>query len=414
MSSTDMSSAGPAFRAEMLSPAQDARRWWLTHRFWLICIAAFVVLSLLGFFLGSGTGKTAGTLSITNPAPSGAQAAASVLRNQGVNVTAADSLAATADALAANGQGASTVLFHDPRNLLSAAQVAELSRRAEDAGAAVVAVTPAPLALQRLSPEISSTGTTAGTPAVAAQCTHPDAVAAGTIDGGAGSSAKGSLHLYKGAQTCFMPTGTAGAAGGYMAANGTGSVVVLGNAGIINNQNLASRGNAALALRLLGGAPNLIWYTASLKDIPVAEKPPTLAEFTPEWIFPASAWLLLVGVLGMLWKGRRNGPLVAEPLPVMVKSSETLTGRARLYQDARAFGTATRTLQHAALTRLAHALRLGNAAPAAAVVEAVATATGRKQYDVHALLLGDAPTSEKDMLSMAAELAALEEEVAQR
>lgn len=409
-----MSSTEQAFRAETLSPAQNARRWWMKYRFWLICIAAFVVLSLLGFFLGSGTGKTAGTLSITNPAPAGAQAAASVLRNQGVNVTAADSLAATTDALAANGQGASTVFFYDPKNLLSAKQVAELSRKAEDAGAAVVAVTPAPLALKSLSPEISSTGTTAGTPAVAAQCTHPDAEAAGTLDGGAGSSAKAPLHLYKGAQTCFMPPGKAGAAGGYMASNGAGSVVVLGNAGIINNQNLASRGNAALALRLLGGAPNLVWYTASLKDIPVAGKPPTLAEFTPEWIFPASAWLLLVGVLGMLWKGRRNGPLVAEPLPVMVKSSETLTGRARLYQDARAVDMAARTLQHAALTRLAHTLRLGNAAPAAAVVEAVATATGRKQYNVHALLLGDAPKSEKDMLSMAAELAALEEEVAQR
>ncbi|POH58423.1 DUF4350 domain-containing protein [Arthrobacter glacialis] len=409
-----MSNTEQAFRAESASPAHTMKRWWGKYRFWLICSGAFITLSLLGYFLGTGSGQTAGALSITNPAPAGAQAAASVLRTQGVTVTAADSLAAATAALDANGPGTSTVLFYDPKNLLSSAQVASLSLRAEKAGAAIVAITPAPLAVKGLSAEISSSGTTAGTPTVAPQCTQPDAVAAGMIDGSAGNNGKGPLHLYKGVQTCFMPSGTAGTAGGYLAGNGTGSVVVLGNAGIISNQNLANRGNAALAFRLLGDSPNLIWYTASVKDIPVADQPPTLAEFTPEWIFPASAWLLLVAVLGMLWKGRRNGPLVAEPLPVIVKSSETLTGRARLYQDARAVETAIQTLRQAALTRLARTLRLGNAAPPAAVAEAAAAATGRKQLDVHALLLGAAPTSEKDMLSMAAELAALEEEVAQR
>ncbi|MHA7269922.1 DUF4350 domain-containing protein [Arthrobacter sp. HLT1-20] len=406
-----MSGTEQAFRADSPSPAQDARRWWGKYRFWLICLGAFITLSLLGYFLGSGPDKTAGALSITNPAPAGAQAAASVLRQQGVNVSAADSLAAATAALDANGPGTSTVLFYDPKNLLSPAQVAALSLRARETGAALVAIAPAPLALKGLGAEMSSAGTTAGTPSVAPQCTQPDAVAAGVIDGGAGNGDRRPLHLYKGAQTCFMPSG---AAGGYLAVNGTGSVVALGNAGIISNQNLANRGNAALTLRILGGTPNLIWYTASVQDIPVAEQPPTLSEFTPEWIFPASAWLLLVAVLGMLWKGRRNGPLVAEPLPVVVKSSETLTGRARLYQDARAVETATRTLQHAAVSRLAHTLRLGHAAPPAAVADAVAAATGRRQADVHALLLGQAPTSEKVMLSMAAELAALEEEVAQR
>ncbi|MHA7306290.1 DUF4350 domain-containing protein [Arthrobacter sp. TMN-49] len=406
-----MSGSEQTFRAEAHSPAENVTRWWKRYRFWLICVGAFVAISLLGFFLGGGTARPVEPLSITNPAPAGAQAAASVLRNQGVTVTAADSLAATTEALAANGQGASTVLFYDPKNLLSASQVTDFSARVKEAGATIVAITPAPLALKGLSTDISSTGTAAGKHTVAAQCTHPDAAAAATLDGGVQGTSRAPLYLYKGAQTCFRPSA---AAGGYLAVNAAGSVVALGNAGILSNQNLASEGNAALTFRLLGGAPNLIWYTASLKDIPVAEKPPTLAEFTPEWIFPASAWLLLVAVLGMLWKGRRNGPLVTEPLPVVVKSAETLTGRARLYQDARAVETATRTLQHAALTRLAHTLRLGHAAPPAAVVEAVAAATGQKQHHVHALLLGEAPKSEKDMLTVAAQLAALEEEVAQR
>ena len=394
--------------------------WWKRNRFWLICTIFFLILSLLGFLLGTSGERTSGTLSITNPAPAGAQAAAAVLGNQGVAVTATDSLAGTTEALFANGQGNSTVLFYDPRNLLSPNQVRALASAAQASGAKLVAIAPGPLAVKELSTELSSTGTTAGTAAINAGCINSAAVAAGTIDGGSPALGTGvsavttSLHLYKGPVTCFVPAGTAVAAGGYLASNSAGTVAVLGNPGVVINQNLASRGNAALTFRLLGSAPHLLWYMPSLKDIPAAAQPPSLAELTPQWIFPASTWLLLVAVLGMLWRGRRHGPLVTEPLPVIVKASETLTGRARLYQDARALDTATRTLQHATLTRLARTLRLGNCAEPAAVVQAITAVTGRKPQQVNALLLGAAPTNEKDMLSMAVELTALEEEVAQR
>ncbi len=412
------------FRAESLSTAQRAGQWWKKYKFWLLCAVVFIVLSLLGVIL-AGTGeRSLGTLSITNPAPAGAQAAASVLRNQGVNVTSTASLTETNLALAANGNGNSTVLFYDPNNLLTPEKTAELSQSVQSWGGKLVAITPGPLAVKKLSSELSSTGTTAGTPSVAAHCTNPAALAAGTIDGGSpatGSLATGSPastanvphRLYTGTETCFS-SDEHSAAGGYLATNSSGEIAVLGNPDVVINQNLANRGNAALTFTLLGSTPNLLWYTASVQDIPVAKQQPSLSEFTPEWIFPASAWLLLVATLGMLWRGRRYGPLVSEPLPVIVKASETLSGRARLYQNARATDTAARTLQHGTLTRLARQLRLGISADPTAVVEAVATATGRKHQQVHALLLGEAPTTEKDMLSMAVQLTALEEEVAQR
>ena len=408
------------FRAEDSSTTVRAARWWKKYRFWLLCAVAFVVLSVLGIILGSGGKSTTGTLSITNPAPAGAQGAASVLRNQGVVVTATASLAETAAALRSNGHGNSTVLFYDPRNLLSRAQAAELAAAVNDSGGKLVALAPGPLTVRELSPELSSVGAIAGTPAATAQCTNPDAVAAGTIDGGApapGASATSvtlPLKLFKGSENCFVAPAESPSTGSYLAYDGTGDIAALGNPGIIINQNLASRGNAALTFRLLGSTPNLLWYTASLKDIPVSGQPPVLSDFTPEWIFPASLWLLLVGILGMLWRGRRHGPLVTEPLPVMVKASETLAGRARLYQNARALDTASATLRHATMTRLAHALRLGHAADPHTVVDAVATLTGHTPAHVHDLLLGPAPTTEKDMLSMAVELTALEEEVAQR
>ena len=37
----------------------------------------------------------------------------------------------------------------------------------------------------------------------------------------------------------------------------------------------------------------------------------------------------------MLWRGRRLGPLVVEPLPVVVKAVESTQGRGRLYRRVR-------------------------------------------------------------------------------
>ncbi|AIY01306.1 hypothetical protein ART_1707 [Arthrobacter sp. PAMC 25486] len=408
------------FRPEAASTSTRLRQGWRKHGFWIVCGTVFVLLSVLGYLLSNSGGRSSGTLSITNPAPAGAQAAAAILADQGVSVTASDSLSATQALLQGEGPGASTVLFYDPNNFLSPARVGELTDSVSDAGGKLVAVAPGPLATQALSPELSSVGTAGDTATVAPGCGSPAAVAAGTIDGGTplpgtdATTVTTPLLLFKGAQTCFIPAGSPAGGGGFLASNSAGDITALGNPGVVINQNLASRGNAALTMRLLGSTPKLIWYTATIKDIPVAQHPPTLAELTPQWIFPASLWLLLVAMLGMVWRGRRHGPLVSEPLPVHVKASETLAGRARLYQDARALDTAAASLRQASLTRLARTLRLGISAEPDAVVHAVASATGRPQQQLHALLLGEPPLTEKLLLSMAVELAALEEEVARR
>ncbi|MET4004120.1 MULTISPECIES: DUF4350 domain-containing protein [Arthrobacter] len=415
------SSNGPVFQAENSTPRQRLAHWWRHWRFWLIVGAVFVLLSVLTFLAATSGNRSLDALAINNPAPAGAQAAASVLENQGVNVMATDSLAKTTAALSHNAYGASTVLFYDPRNILTPAQVSELAASVEENGSRLLAITPGPLTLKRLSPDFSAAGSTAGSSRVDAGCTNADAQAARSISGGGTTSAlnegppSGTLRLYKGAQTCFSPaSGSSPAGGGLLASNSSGDIFALGFSGVVNNHYLDQAGNAALTFRLLGSRPELLWYTASLNDIPPAQSPPSLAELTPTWMFPAAAWLMLVAVVGALWRGRRNGPLVQEPLPVIVKASETMAGRARLYQDARAVETATNTLRHASMTRLAHALRLGHGAEPAAVVEAVAIASRRPSTQVHAILLGAAPTSEKDMLTIAAELAALEEEVARR
>lgn len=405
--------------AEEPSAANRRRAWWQKNRFWLLCAVLAVVVTLGIFVAGNAGERSPGPLSITNPGPAGGQAAASILARQGVSVTATDSLESTVAELPKDGPA--TVLVFDPLGLLVPEQYASLAASAASSQAKIVALSPGPLAVRALSSELSASGVAATSePSAAAHCQAPNALAAGSIDAKSiaalaqpGSRGDAAL-LYSGTFTCFVPTGNADSGAGLLATTGDGSVTVLGNPAILSNDRLASYGNAALTLRTLGSTPHLIWYTASLADVSAAAHAPTIDELTPNWIFPAAMWLLFISVLGMLWRGRRLGPLAVEPLPVIVKSSETMTGRARLYQDARALERAARILQRATLNRLARALRLGVNATAEAVVDEAATRSSATHHQVHTLLLTAVPGTDKELLALAAELAALEEEIAPR
>ena len=63
--------------------------------------------------------------------------------------------------------------------------------------------------------------------------------------------------------------------------------------------------------------------------------------------------LLLVFLAAAFWRGRRLGPLVVENLPVVVRASETMEGRARLYQKSSARLHALDALRIGAIQRLA-------------------------------------------------------------
>jgi hypothetical protein len=136
------------------------------------------------------------------------------------------------------------------------------------------------------------------------------------------------------------------------------------------------------------------------------DRHPLLDAF-PAWFWALLAQLALAALLVALWRGRRLGPPVSEPLPVTVRSTETVRGRGRLYQRARARGPALDILRAATRTRLASLLGLPPDAEAAAVVEVVAARTGRSPAEVEALLYGPAPVDDQDLVRMAGELDAL-------
>lgn len=139
------------------------------------------------------------------------------------------------------------------------------------------------------------------------------------------------------------------------AASGDGDTVVLGAPDILYNDTLDEQGNASLALQLLGSRPHLVWYLPSLSD-PSATDPDEEKDFLDllpsGWLW-GTLQLFFAAALAALWRARRLGALVPEKLPVAIRASETVEGRARLYRKANARDRAATALRSTTRTRLA-------------------------------------------------------------
>jgi hypothetical protein len=198
-----------------------------------------------------------------------------------------------------------------------------------------------------------------------------------------------------------------------MTPSGDARLVVLGNADPLTNQHLDEDGNASLVLGLLGGHPRLVWYRPTLEAVPGGAGIP-ITDLLPDWVIPA-AWQLGIAVaLAAVWRARRLGPIVSEPLPVVVRAAETTEGRARLYRRGRACDHAAATLRDATLARLRGRLGLPPDAGPDVVSDVVAARTRQQPAEVAAILAGPAPSDDAALVRLADMLDALEQEVLSR
>lgn len=394
---------GTTYSASEGTVRERVLHWLNQHKFWLI--VGSIVLAFLIFAIIRATSSPARSpLASDNPAPDGGMALAQILRQQGVEVIPTDTATATAKTLSAH-QGDVTLMVYDPKGFLEASQLSSL----KTAATTLVLVEPSPGTLIGLKSKISSGG--AGPDSVTtspAGCSDPAAQAAGSSEVG---SPAGSSRLYHGPVTCFeVPGGTSGS----YVTTADGTVKVMGNSAALSNDRLVSSGNAALALNALGEHHHLVWYVPSLADVPASDKPADIASVTPSWVSPAAIWLTVVAALALWWRGRRDGPLVMEPLPVSVRGSETAAGRARLYQDAQATQTAAENLRAATLQRLAKHFRLGSDASAAQVCSAVVRNSALPPAQVTHVLLEFSPETNAALLDWAHQLHTLESEATTR
>ena len=192
------------------------------------------------------------------------------------------------------------------------------------------------------------------------------------------------------------------------------TITLLGSGAPLTNHYLARHGNAALALDLLSGSSRIVWLVPPL---PVPGAPPggppaggegSLFSLIPRPAYLVTIQLVIAVTLAALWRMRRLGPLVAEPLPVIVRASETVEGHGRLYRSRRSRDRAAAVLRAAALDRITTRLSLPRDAGADAVCAAVAARTGREAGTIRAIMFGAVPRDDAALVALAHEIDALE------
>lgn len=250
-------------------------------------------------------------------------------------------------------------------------------------------------------------------------------------------------------------------------------VTVVGSADPFRNDRIGEHGNARLVTALLTAEPELIWLDlherdappgvvndpnlaggpaapASLRpnrpgesgqpgdtetDFPIQgpavrpsagtstsgeqhdhqadkEPPNPLLQAFPRWTYVTAALVGLMVLLLMAALSVRLGAPVVEPLPVVVRSTETVAGRARLYERSRARPESLQILRDAALVRLSRLLRLEPDAGRTVLVEAAAASSGWAPRAVEHVLFGPAPENDTELVDAATRLEQLLDAVA--
>lgn len=335
----------------------------------------------------------AGLLNPEAARPEGSLALVRLLRAEGVAVTAVR----TSAEVAAAGPD-TTVLVTAPRRL-AAHQVDAVRRSAAN----LLLVDPGREVLAGLAPGVTEETLFAPVDTVPPACALAEPAGPAELGGVLYAAADG-VRCYPGDAGVGLVQITAGSR----------TITVIGTPVPLTNDRLAEEGNAALAMRLLGGKPKLLWYLPMPEAAPVDQRRGLLELLPGGWLW-AAAQLAMAAVVTALWRGRRLGPVVGEPLPVAVRAVEVVEGRGRLYRRSGDRGHAAGALRAAARARLRARLALaGEDEPPEVLVDAVHTRTGRPAGELRGLLYGAAPTDDPALVRLADELDALEREVRQR
>lgn len=353
---------------------------------------AIGLLVLLGAVIIAVVGMQAerGLLNPRATDEAGSRAVAEVLRGRGVGVEL------TRDTARASSAGPDATLLVGFPDRLAPSQLTAVARTRAD----LVLVAPGPDALAELAPGIAAAGQ-APVQQRPARCELPAARAAGEADTG------GRLYRAGNGAQCYPADGGAALV---QVGDAGRTVTVIGAADVLTNTGLPEAGNAALALRLLGQHNRLLWYLPTPGAVPATEQQSFAELIAPGWLWGA-AQLGIAAVLVAVWRARRLGPVVTEPLPVVVRAAETVEGRARLYRRVGARDHAAQTLRDASCARLRPLLGLPAGAEPGAVAVAAASRTGRSGSEVTALLYGPAPADDAALVRLADSLDTLETEV---
>jgi hypothetical protein len=368
------------------APHPIRRRSW---RWALPALVAICAVAAIGAYLTAP--RPGGQMDPESTGPEGAHALIALLQDHGVTVVVANNVD---DAVNAARPG-TLLLFAQTQRVSTEV----LLNRLADAPGDLLLVEPTSHARAALAPGIRSGG--ASTSDSKPDCALREAEQAGAVDFGPSNTFRAVGD--KTVSSCY-----GGALVRYR--DGDRTVTVVGSSDFLTNGSLLRAGNAALAMNLAGQHPRLVWYAPQHIEGGSSGKG-KIFDLIPDNVVWMVVQLWLTVALIALWKGRRLGPLVAEKLPVVVRASETVEGRGRLYRSRRARDRAAQALRSAALQRMLPRLGLGVDTPPPAVILAIAQ-HGRSDPEwLRHILFGPPPATDADLIQLTRALDDIERQV---
>ncbi|WP_425246703.1 DUF4350 domain-containing protein [Streptomyces sp. NEAU-NA10] len=346
-----------------------------------------------------------GTLDPRSADPYGNRAVAELLADRGVSTRVVSTLAEARAATAPD----TTLLVATP-DLLTKRQQRELHSATTGSGGRTVLVAPGSWSVETLAPGVTADPATSRGSTLSPDCDLPAAQRAGSAETGGVRYTTRHLDV----DECY-PSNRLATLLRIPDASGDGDTIVLGAPDILHNDRLDKQGNASLALQLLGSRPHLVWYLPSLSDTSAAapEDEKSFFELIPSGWLWGTLQLFVAAALAALWRARRLGPLVPEKLPVAIRASETVEGRARLYRKANARDRAATALRSTTRTRLAPlvGIPVTQAHTPEALIPALSAHLNSDGQSLHALLFGPPPGDDTALIALTGQLDTLEREV---
>ncbi|MCI3153913.1 DUF4350 domain-containing protein [Streptomyces sp. GB4-14] len=384
------------------SASPTARQVWTRSRGVALALVLLVVAAVAIAVVRSDARH--GRLDPRSAAPSGSRAVAELLAERGVDTRVVTTLAEAADAA-----GPDTTLLVAVPDLLTPRQQTRLRTATEDSGGRTVLVASGVASVERLVPGVMADPANSLDSTLEPDCDLPAAVRAGSAD--TGGIRYSSAH--PDADECYRSHRLATLLR-VPAPSGSGDTVLLGAPDILLNDRLDEHGNASLALQLLGSRPHLVWYLPTPADATAGtEDEKSFFDLLPSGWLWGTLQLFVAAALAALWRARRLGPLVPEKLPVAIRASETVEGRARLYRKADARDRAALALRSATRVRLAPLVGVpGTQAHAPeALLPALSARLDGDGPSPHTLLFGPPPGDDAALIRLADQLDALERQV---
>ncbi|GAA3077232.1 DUF4350 domain-containing protein [Streptomyces glomeratus] len=383
------------------SVSPTARQVWTRSRGLLLAAVLVLVAAVVIAVVRSSAHH--GRLDPRSADPYGSHAVAALLAERGVSTRVVTTLDA-----ARSAAGPDTTLLVAAPDLLTRHQQSGLQQATQNSGGRTVLIAPETSA-GGLAPGVSADPAPSFDWLLSPRCALPAARRAGTAHTG------GVRYLTAGAHAdrCYPSDGLPTLVR-LPAASGSGDTVVLGAPDILYNNHLDEQGNASLALQLLGSRSHLVWYLPSLSDTSATDSGSrSFFDLLPSGWLWGTLQLFIAAALAALWRARRLGPLVPERLPVAIRASETVEGRARLYRKSRARDRAAAALRSTTRTRLAAlvGIPLAQAHAPEALLPALSAHLHGDGQSRHSLLFGPPPGDDAALIALADQLDALEREV---